>query len=61
MLLILHVYHGTKIDEEYARKEFIQYQQSDFKAIYLVNPLGTTQDGQNIDGQLLAIKALPKN
>ena len=61
MVLILHVYHGTKIDDGYARDEFTQYQQSDFKAIYLVNPFGTTQDGQNIDGQLLAIKALPKN
>ena len=56
IVLLLHVYHVTKIDEEYAREEFIQYQQSDFKAIYLVNPFGTTQDGQ-----LLAIKALPKN
>lgn len=55
MVLLLCVYHGGKMNQLYAEQEFAEYQSSDFKGIYLIDP---PQSNRGHPGQLTIIKAV---
>lgn len=55
MVLLLCVYHATKMDTEFAEREFMEYRQSDFKGIYFINP--SLNDQTRLE-QLIPIKPL---
>lgn len=59
MILLLCVYHGTPTDLNYAMREFAEYRESDFKAIYFINPPQIEGGGTTgFKGQLIPIKSL---
>ncbi len=61
MILLLCVYHGGELNQEYAKREFAEYQQSDFKGIYLIDPPYIPPQDSGIEeyqGQLTTIKPI---
>ena len=59
LVLLLCVYHGGEMNQEYAAREFEEYRESDFKGIYLVDPPRTLANSiREYPGQITPVKAL---
>jgi hypothetical protein len=57
LVLVLCMYYAGELNEEYARRHFEESKNSDFKAIYYIDPPQTGR-GSLYNGQLIAIKNL---
>ncbi len=55
MILLLCLYHATPLDKQYAKREFQEFEKSDFKAIYLIIP---PLCSNNNKGDITTIKSL---
>jgi hypothetical protein len=59
MVLLLCLYHGGEMNQEFAKREFVEYRQADFNGIYLINPpRSILQSDPEYSGQVTEIKPL---